>query len=60
MFDIFARGDMVATQNKGIVLLRHQGDHPTDLHRKTGEGEGIRTLDPSLGKVGLERVTLTA
>jgi len=41
---------MVATQNEGANSPRLEGDYLTDLTRKTGAGEGIRTLDPNLGK----------
>ena len=47
------RGDMVATQNEGAISLSPKGDYLADLSRKTGAGEGIRTLDPNLGKVVL-------
>ena len=47
------RGDMVATQIEGANSPRPEGDYLTDLSRKTGAGEGIRTLDPNLGKVVL-------
>src|SRR3546814_2855592 len=48
--ELHPRGDMVATQNEDTDLLRPTGIYPTDLSRKTGAGEGIRTLDPNLGK----------
>jgi hypothetical protein len=41
---------MVATQIEGANSPRLEGDYLTDLYRKTGTGEGIRTLDPNLGK----------
>ncbi|QHD69152.1 hypothetical protein GS397_20255 [Sphingobium yanoikuyae] len=40
---------MVATQKEGAILLSPKGDYIADLSRKTGAGEGIRTLDPNLG-----------
>src|SRR3546814_13711768 len=46
--ELHPRGDMVATQNEDTDLLRPTGIYPTDLSRKTGAGEGIRTLDPNL------------
>ena len=49
----YPRGDMVATQNEGANSRRLEGVYLTDLSRKTGAGEGIRTLDPNLGKVVL-------
>src|SRR3546814_14749550 len=45
--ELHPRGDMVATQNEDTDLLRPTGIYPTDLSRKTGAGEGIRTLDRS-------------
>jgi hypothetical protein len=47
------RGDMVATQIEGANPPRLEGEYLTDLSGKTGAGEGIRTLDPNLGKVVL-------
>ena len=44
------RGDMVATQIVGANPPRLEGDYITDLFSKSGAGEGIRTLDPNLGK----------
>ncbi|HJS11142.1 hypothetical protein [Sphingopyxis sp.] len=45
------RGDMVATQIEGAKSPRLEGGYLTDLSRKTGAGEGIRTLDPNLGNL---------
>ena len=45
--------DMVATQNEDTNTLRPKGAYLIDLMKKTGAGEGIRTLDPDLGKVVL-------
>src|SRR3546814_7388503 len=47
--EVHHRGDMLATQNEDTYLLRPSGIYPTDLSRKTGAGEGIRTLDPNIG-----------
>ena len=47
------RGDMVGTQIEGAKSPRLEGNYLTDLSRKTGAGEGIRTLDFNLGKVAL-------
>jgi hypothetical protein len=44
---------MVATQNEETNTLRPKGAYLIDLMKKTGAGEGIRTLDPNLGKVVL-------
>jgi hypothetical protein len=30
-----------------------EGEHPVDVGKVAGAGEGIRTLDPNLGKVVL-------
>ena len=47
--ELHPRGDMVATQMEGVNSPRLKGDYLTDISRKTGAGEGIRTLDPNLG-----------
>ena len=44
---------MVATQIESENSLRPKGGYLIDLSRKTGAGEGIRTLDFNLGKVAL-------
>jgi hypothetical protein len=46
------RGDMVATQIEDANRPRLEGVYLIDFPRKTGAGEGIRTLDPNLGKIG--------
>jgi len=51
--ELHSRGDMVATQNEDADLPRPAGDHLIDFLRKTGAGEGIRTLDPNLGKIAI-------
>jgi hypothetical protein len=48
--ELHLRGDMVATQNEGTNPPRSEGNHIIDLYEETGAGEGIRTLDPNLGK----------
>ena len=47
------RGDMVATRNESANFLRLNGFYLIEKTRKSGAGEGIRTLDPNLGKVVL-------
>ena len=51
--DLFAVVTMWSPALGDDFTLTIHSSYPIDLIRKNGAGEGIRTLDPNLGKVVL-------